>query len=111
MGDDMARNACGYIFLDDEKVSRIKESLKAKDPINRMAETFRVLCDSTRLKIVLALEFEELCVCDIASARLVASSSVSAHSVGLGPAPALLARPRLNLIPGHTCEQISNCSC
>ncbi|MEO7647121.1 MAG: metalloregulator ArsR/SmtB family transcription factor [Gemmatimonadaceae bacterium] len=45
-----------------------------------LSETFRVLGDPTRLRIVYALAREELCVCDLANV-LGASQSVVSHSL------------------------------
>ncbi len=42
-----------------------------------MAETFKVLGDQTRLKIVLALSKQELCVLDISAAVGMSESAVS----------------------------------
>lgn len=48
--------------------------------IQLLADTFRVLGDATRVRIVFALSREELCVCDLA--KLVgASQSAVSHSL------------------------------
>ena len=43
----------------------------------RLAETFRVLGDPTRVRIIQALSLDELCVCDIASLLSTTKSAVS----------------------------------
>ena len=43
----------------------------------RLAETFRVLGDPTRVRILQALSLSELCVCDIASLLGTSKSAVS----------------------------------
>jgi ArsR family transcriptional regulator len=48
--------------------------------VSVLAETFRALGDATRLKIVAALEKQELCVCDLA-VLLGASQSAVSHSL------------------------------
>lgn len=45
--------------------------------ISAMAETFKILGDPTRLKIVLALTKEELCVLDIAELLGMSESAIS----------------------------------
>jgi ArsR family transcriptional regulator len=45
--------------------------------INRLAETFKVLGDPTRIKILSALATEELCVCDLAAALEMSVSAIS----------------------------------
>jgi DNA-binding transcriptional ArsR family regulator len=44
-----------------------------------MAETFKLLGDPTRLKLVHALSKGELCVCDLAAMLGVGSTAVSNH--------------------------------
>ncbi|OWZ82712.1 transcriptional regulator [Natranaerobius trueperi] len=45
--------------------------------INNMSEIFKVLGDPTRIKILYALEQEELCVCDLAISLNMKVSAVS----------------------------------
>ena len=47
------------------------------DAVQRLADTFRVLGDPTRVRIVDALAGGELCVCDIASLIGMSESAVS----------------------------------
>lgn len=54
--------------------------MKAASAVAALAETFRVLGDPTRLRIVYALSRAELCVCDLANV-LGASQSVVSHSL------------------------------
>ena len=42
-----------------------------------LAETFKILSDGTRIKILQALSQEELCVCDLAEVVEMSQSSVS----------------------------------
>lgn len=52
--------------------------LKQNDEqINLLSEWFKILGDSTRLKIVLALMEKESCVCDICTAVKFSQSAVS----------------------------------
>jgi DNA-binding transcriptional ArsR family regulator len=75
----MAKNIWDSIRLDPKKVERIKKSMPDKDSSQGMAEIFRVLSDPTRLRIVSALELDELCVCDISSLASLTQSLVSHH--------------------------------
>jgi DNA-binding transcriptional ArsR family regulator len=54
--------------------------MKTATAVGALAETFRVLGDPTRLRIVFALSREELCVCDLAT-LLGVSQSVVSHSL------------------------------
>jgi ArsR family transcriptional regulator len=58
---------------------RIRKALPDQESGRRMADVFKALSDSTRLKIVSALELEELCVCDIAALAELNQSLVSHH--------------------------------
>ncbi|HDP94940.1 MAG TPA: ArsR family transcriptional regulator [Candidatus Aminicenantes bacterium] len=68
---------CEASVVDPEKVNRVKGKLPDLKDVHDLSETFKALGDATRLKIVLALAQEELCVCDLAT---VANISVSAIS-------------------------------
>ena len=54
-----------------------RKGLADEQIIVEMAETFKVLGDQTRLKIVLGLSKQELCVLDIASVVGMSESAVS----------------------------------
>jgi len=54
-----------------------RKTIADQETIVNLAETFRVLGDQTRLKIVLALSKQELCVLDIAALLGVTESAVS----------------------------------
>lgn len=68
---------CKTNVVDYEKVNRVKRQLPAGQDIYELSNTFKVLGDPTRLKIVLALANEEMCVCDLS---LLVDVSVSAIS-------------------------------
>ncbi|HYD52354.1 MAG TPA: metalloregulator ArsR/SmtB family transcription factor [Gemmatimonadaceae bacterium] len=66
--------------VDAPKVRRVRAALPAALVLQDLAETFRVLGDPTRLRIVAALARDELCVCDLA-VLLGVSRSVVSHSL------------------------------
>lgn len=68
---------CEVTFIDKKKVSFVKKKMKPDATIQRLAETFKVLGDPTRTKIIFALSQEELCVCDLANLLGVTESAVS----------------------------------
>jgi ArsR family transcriptional regulator, lead/cadmium/zinc/bismuth-responsive transcriptional repressor len=73
---------CGVIAIDEEKVKAVSKLMPDEEKIDKTAETFKILGDPTRLKIVLALIKEELCVCDI-SALIGVSVSAISHQLRL----------------------------
>ena len=58
---------CEITCFEQEKVARIKAELLKEEVMQpRLAERYKLLGNTTRLKILLALAQDELCVCDIA---------------------------------------------
>ena len=68
---------CEVNYFDEPKVKNVEENLFPIEEIAEMAELFKVLADSTRLKIISALLIEELCVCDISNILGASFSAVS----------------------------------
>ncbi len=71
-------NDCSSVGDDmEDKIKEIKSKLPSEDIIYDLAELFKVFGDSTRTKILSALEISELCVNDIAQALDMTLSAVS----------------------------------
>lgn len=68
---------CEITYIDRKKVSSVKKRMKPETTMQRLSETFKVLGDTTRTKIIFALSLEELCVCDIANLLGATKSAVS----------------------------------
>ncbi len=60
-----------------QKIKSAKKALLNSETITSLSEIFKVLSDPTRLKIVLALAQEELCVQDVALLLKVSESAIS----------------------------------
>ena len=73
-------DACEVNVVDARKVTSVRRKMHSPDAVQLLAETFRVLGDATRVKIVFALSKEELCVCDLATIVGASQSAVS-HSL------------------------------
>jgi len=73
---------CEITFLDEEKINKVKKDLPDDNLIFGLSEIFKVLGDSTRLKILLSITSNELCVCDI-SALIGVSVSAISHQLRL----------------------------
>lgn len=71
---------CEIQCVDAARVESARRALRSPESTTALAETFRVLSDPTRLRIVQALAREELCVCDLA-ALLSLSQSTASHSL------------------------------
>jgi DNA-binding transcriptional ArsR family regulator len=68
---------CEVDFFDPKKVASVRKTMKPERTVQMLAETFRVLGDTTRVKIIFALSQQELCVCDLANLLEVTKSTVS----------------------------------
>jgi DNA-binding transcriptional ArsR family regulator len=63
-----------------DRVNRARKEAIADGELDRLALTYKVLGDPTRLKIVMALSGGEMCVCDLAAFLGLSESAVS-HQV------------------------------
>ena len=68
---------CEVQYVDREKVARVLSLMKPERTFRDLAETFKILGDSTRIKLLFALSKDELCVCDLAHLLRVSTSAVS----------------------------------
>lgn len=62
---------------DQVSLNKLKESLHGEEEIYLLSNTFKVLSDPTRLKIIYILSKSALCVCDIASILEMTQSAIS----------------------------------
>src|SRR5262245_33303093 len=69
--------ACDADHLDAGKSEARRQQLIPVRTVEALAETFRVLGDPTRVRILDALSTGELCVCDIATLVGISESAVS----------------------------------
>lgn len=70
-------DACDVFETDEARVARVRRHLISGTAAATLAETFRVLGDPTRVRILDALSHGELCVCDLATAVHLSESAVS----------------------------------
>ncbi len=68
---------CEVFHADPVKVARLRGALMSLPTVWGLAETFKLLGDPTRVRILDALSTEELCVCDIATLLGLSESAVS----------------------------------
>ena len=68
---------CDVFHLDRAKVATLKGALLGNDSVAALAETFKMLGDMTRVRMLDALARAELCVCDIARLLGLSESAVS----------------------------------
>jgi ArsR family transcriptional regulator, lead/cadmium/zinc/bismuth-responsive transcriptional repressor len=70
---------CEVDLIHPEAVGRVRDALPDHQEIRRVAETFGILSDPTRARIVYALALEELCVRDVAAVAGLSMSPASYH--------------------------------
>lgn len=75
----MAKNefVCDCNIIHDDQVQRVLKSYPDNQLFYKLSDFFHLLADSTRLKILFAIDKEEMCVCDIANVLSMSKSSVS----------------------------------
>jgi DNA-binding transcriptional ArsR family regulator len=69
-------------FVDEARVRRVRRELVSFEGAAALAETFSLLGDATRTRILHALSVDELCVSDLA-ALLEVSPSAASHQLRL----------------------------
>jgi ArsR family transcriptional regulator len=70
-------DTCDGLHLPPSEAASRRGSLLEARTVEALADTFRVLGDPTRVRILDALEDGELCVCDIASLVGISESAAS----------------------------------
>ena len=69
--------ACNGTHLDPNATEARRERLMGAHAVQALADTFRILGDPTRVRILDVLATGELCVCDIADLVGISESAVS----------------------------------
>lgn len=68
---------CDCEVIHQELVDQVKITMPAEELLYDLAELFKVFGDSTRIRILWALDEAELCVCDIAVLLNMTQSAIS----------------------------------
>jgi len=63
--------------ISEDRYRHIRKQLTNDREIRELSELFKVLCDPTRLRIILALKDQELCVHDLAALADTSESNTS----------------------------------
>ncbi len=72
-----APDVCDVVCVDAEAVARARAGMVSDAVAGRLAESFAILGDATRVKLIAALMSSELCVCDLAALLNLSQSAVS----------------------------------
>lgn len=68
---------CGSRIIHLDRINKAQKSSLEQHIVEDLAQLFKALADSSRLKIIRALEKGEMCVCDLAALLGVSESAVS----------------------------------
>ena len=63
--------------IHEDVLARVSEKMPDEEPIYEVSELFKVFGDSTRARIICALNIEEMCVCDLAALLNMTQSAIS----------------------------------
>ncbi|MCZ6132862.1 metalloregulator ArsR/SmtB family transcription factor [Campylobacter ureolyticus] len=68
---------CDSVVIHKEVVENTKIKMPDDTSLNELADFFKIFGDSTRVRILWALNESEMCVCDIAALLNMSQSSIS----------------------------------
>lgn len=74
--------ACAVFHADAARIARARDAMASPESAAALADTFRLLGDATRVRLLDALAAGELCVCDLAT-LLGATVSAVSHQLRL----------------------------
>ena len=77
LAEETACETCACTEVHEELLSHVREQLPSKETVSALAELFKVLGDGTRMRILLSLFYEEVCVCDLSRVLDMSVSAVS----------------------------------
>lgn len=73
----ISEELCDCRVIHQPRIDQARERELPADKVERLAQLYKAIADPGRLKILLALEHDEMCVCDLAAYLEVSESAVS----------------------------------
>ncbi len=77
MDRETANERCDCDVIHEEAVGRVRARLPDEEALCDLADLYKVFGDSTRIRILSAVDGDELCVCDIAALLGMSKSAIS----------------------------------
>lgn len=68
---------CDCDVVHSDVVNRVKEVMEDTEVLYAVSDFFKVMCDSTRMRIMAALDNGEMCVCDLSALLDMTKSAIS----------------------------------
>ncbi|EHJ00949.1 transcriptional regulator, ArsR family [Clostridium sp. DL-VIII] len=75
--EDRNIEVCNCTIIHEDIVNKVKEIIPKEETLYDLADLFKVLGDSTRIRVLCALFEDEMCVCDIAALLGMTQSAIS----------------------------------
>jgi DNA-binding transcriptional ArsR family regulator len=75
--EQIKKDKCDCRIIHEEKVKEARQRALDVLVTENLCQTFKALGDISRLKILWALEHQEMCVCDLAALLTITESAVS----------------------------------
>ena len=72
-----SKDLCEIKSIRSDLIDEISHEMKDDDIIQKTCDLFKILGDANRVKIILALQYSELCVCELSILLDMSQSSVS----------------------------------
>jgi DNA-binding transcriptional ArsR family regulator len=69
--------SCNCTIIHEDIINKVKDCIPEDETLYDLADLFKVLGDSTRIKVLCALFQAEMCVCDIAALLGMTQSAIS----------------------------------
>jgi DNA-binding transcriptional ArsR family regulator len=73
----MKTDRCETVCIHQDKIEVVKKDILKDQKLFELSNLFKVISDPTRIRILYALEKQELCVCDIAVILDMTQSAIS----------------------------------
>lgn len=77
MENNLKERMCDCEIIHKEKVEKALSEMLEEETLLNISDFFKVLSDSTRIKIINLLDNNKLCVCDISAALKMTKSAIS----------------------------------
>lgn len=77
MKDKVEVDRCDCTVIHEDLVEEVRKNMPQEELLYDLAEFFKVFGDSTRVRILWALDESEMCVCDIAVLLNMTQSAIS----------------------------------
>ena len=68
---------CDINVIHEDVLTRVRSQMPNEEPVYEVSELFKVFGDSTRARIICALNIEEMCVCDLSALLNMTQSAIS----------------------------------